>query len=231
MTIGVLMLHGFSGGPYEIEDFAHYLQGKTDWLIETPTFSGHGDAEHLSMGGYKAEHWLMDAELAYRRLAKKVDEVIVVGFSMGGIIAIHLAMRYPVKKLILLSAAAKYISPLQLVQDLKEITMDALKGELADNELFQRYIYKFQNVPLSSTIEFMKIVRKTEGYIRLVKCPTYIVQGALDGIVPSITGQWLYDEISANVKQLYISECGKHHICFSDDCDIWFEKCLHFLKD
>ena len=66
--VGLLVLHGFSGSPYEIEPFVDYIRDHTDWIIETPTFSGHGDAETLVEKGYKAEHWLMDAEIAYRKL-------------------------------------------------------------------------------------------------------------------------------------------------------------------
>ncbi len=43
----------------------------------------------------------------------------------------------------------------------------------------------------------MKIVSKTEPYISHIKYPVFIVQGALDGIVPSTTAQYLYDEIPA----------------------------------
>lgn len=34
MSVGVLCIHGFSGGPYEIEPFTAYLRAHTDWLIE-----------------------------------------------------------------------------------------------------------------------------------------------------------------------------------------------------
>ena len=121
MKTGVLFLHGFSGGPYEVEPFAHYIKQRTDWVVRIPTFSGHGEAEHLAMKGYKAEHWMMEAEIAYRQLAKQVDEVIVVGFSMGGIIAMYLANRYKVKKLVLLSAAAKYVSPITACKDIRAL--------------------------------------------------------------------------------------------------------------
>ncbi|MFF5996258.1 alpha/beta fold hydrolase [Lysinibacillus sp. KU-BSD001] len=231
MTVGVLFLHGFSGGPYEIQPFANYIKENTTWVIKTPTFLGHGDADALAMEGYKAEHWLMDAEIAYRKLAKQVDEIIIVGFSMGGVMAMYLAKRYRVKKLVLLSAAAKYVSPSQLVKDIHTMADDAFHRKLKENELFRRYQHKFQNVPLSATIQFMKIVRKTEPYIGHITCPVFIVQGALDGIVPSVTAQMLYDKIPAKRKLLYISECGKHHICYSDDCDEWFSKALRFLLE
>lgn len=230
MSIGALFLHGFSGGPYEVQPFVDYVQQRTDWVIAIPTLSGHGEAEDLAMKGYKAHHWLMDAEIAYRRLARQVDEVIIVGFSMGGVIAMYLASRYKVKKLVLLSAAAKYISPSQLVKDFRFIATDAMANKLQENELFARYKFKFQNVPFSATVEFMKIVRKTTPYFKNIMCPTFIVQGLLDGIVPSQTAQLLYDQIQSNEKRMYFSESGKHHICFSEDCDDWFDEVLTFIK-
>ena len=228
MSVGVLCIHGFSGGPYEVEPFTSYLRAHTDWLIEEPTLSGHG--EELQMQGFTAKHWLMDAELAFRAMAKKVDEVLVVGFSMGGIIALYLAKRYKVKKLVLLSAAAKYVSPKQLVKDFKMLASEAYHRNLSNNELFMRYRHKFNNVPLSSTIEFMRLVRMVEPYYKDIEVPVYIVQGKLDGIVPYHTAQFLFDELISHDKTLYFSDNGKHHICYDKDCPKWFSQVLSFLK-
>ncbi|WP_445480863.1 alpha/beta hydrolase [Lysinibacillus irui] len=228
MSVGVLSIHGFSGGPYEVEPFTAYLRAHTDWKVEEPTLSGHG--EELHMSGFTARHWLMDAELAFRSLAKKVDEVIIVGFSMGGIIALYLAKRYRVKKLVLLSAAAKYVSPKQLVKDFKMLASEAYHHNLTNNELFLRYQHKFINVPLASTIEFMKLVRMVEPYYQHIQIPVYIVQGKMDGIVPYQTAQFLFDELSSKEKNLYFSDKGKHHICFEEDCSEWFPQVLTFLK-
>lgn len=229
MAIGVLCLHGFSGGAYEVEPFTAYLRANTNWLIEAPTLSGHG--EELNMKGFTAQHWLMDAELAFRALSKKVEEIIVVGFSMGGIIALYLAKRYKVKKLVLLSAAAKYVSPKQLVKDFKMLATEAYHRNLSNNELYLRYRHKFNNVPLSATIEFMKLVQKVAPYYQDIKVPVYIIQGKLDGIVPYHTAKFLFDELASMNKKLYFSDNGKHHICYCEDCFDWFTKVLAFLKE
>lgn len=229
LSVGVLCIHGFSGGPYEVEPFTTYLRAHTDWVIAEPTLSGHG--EELHMSGFKAKHWLMDAELAFRSLVKKVDEVIVVGFSMGGIIALYLAKRYKVKKLVLLSAAAKYVSPKQLVNDFKMLATEAYHHNLTNNELYLRYHHKFNNVPLASTVEFMKLVRMVAPYYQHIQIPVYIVQGKLDGIVPYHTAQFLFDELASKDKVLYFSDNGKHHICFEEDCSEWFPQVLMFLKN
>lgn len=228
MRKGVLILHGFSGGPYELGPFVAFLHERTEWEIVTPTFCGHGD--ELSMQGYKAEHWLMDAEIAYRQLAKKVDEIFVVGFSMGGVIAMYLAKRYPVKKIVLLSAAVKYMSSVQFIQDLRMLAREAVHGHLRDNELFRRYEYKLKNVPLSAAVEFTRIVKKVEPYMGHIEVPTFIVQGEKDGIVPSMTAQFIYDQLKASEKHVYLSVNGKHHICYSDDNNDWFCRVLDFLQ-
>lgn len=231
MSVGVLFLHGFSGGPYEVQPFVDYIKERTNWELSIPTFSGHGVAEKLAMKGYKAEHWMMEAEIAYRNLKKKVDDVIVVGFSMGGVIAMYLAIRYKVKKLVLLSAAAKYVSPTQLVKDIRTMAEDFMHHKLADNELFARYKFKFKNVPLSATVQFTRVVQKTAPYIHNIKCPTFIVQGKLDGIVPFSTATYLKNLLQSSEKRLYVSEHGKHHICYSDDCESWFQEVFLFLTE
>lgn len=228
MKVGVLCIHGFSGGPYEVEPFATYLQQRTSWEIVVPTLPGHG--ETLSLRGHTHSEWLMAAELAFRALAKRVDRVIVVGFSMGGLIAIYLARRYRVHQLVLLSAALKYVSPLQLVKDLRQMIGELKRRTLRQNELYLRYAQKIRNVPMRSTFEFMKLAALVKPFYGTITTPTYIVQGALDGIVPPKTALLLYETIQCSEKKLYVSKAGKHHICYSDDCSEWFQDVYTFLR-
>lgn len=228
MTTGVLCIHGFSGAPYEIKPFAQFIRQQTDWLVEVPTLPGHGEQLHLQ--GYTHKHWLMAAELAYQRLAKKVDQVIVVGFSMGGVIAMYLARRYKVSKLVLLSAALQYVSAAQLGRDITDMVMLFRHGRLRENELFLRYANKIRNVPIQSTREFVTLVELVKPFYHTIHVPTYIVQGECDGIVPKTTAKLLYETIEASEKYLYLSKNGKHHICYSDDCDVWFHEVLAFLQ-
>ena len=227
MKTGVLLLHGFSGGPYEVEPFAQFLRTQTDWLIEVPTLSGHGDPDDLYIAGYTAFDWLRDAEYSFIRLQRKVDRVIVVGFSMGGVLAIHLASKFQVDQVVLLSAAMKYIALPQLAKDMWAIAKEVRNKSVANDELYKRYESKLKKVPIQSTLEFIKVVNKVRVEMHKMRSPVYIVQGAKDGIVPASTAQFLFDRLQSSVKWMYISESGKHHICFSEDCERWF---MHVLK-
>lgn len=226
MTVGILYLHGFSGGTYEIAPLQQYLN-QYGYPSKVPTLTGHGEMLHLR--GCKAEHWLKDAELSYRKLAKRVDEVIVVGFSMGGVLALYLAIRYPVKKLVLLSPAIKYIEPKQLVKDAAIFASQGYQMKM--DATFQRYAFKFGQVPIQAAISFMQVVAIVSPYLKCVTAPMMIAQGQLDGLVPYTTANYLYKEVASLDKRLYFSPTGKHHICFSEDCEIWFEKVAQFIND
>lgn len=228
MKTGVLCIHGFTGGPFEVEPFADFLVDQTDWLVEIPTLPGHG--ETLALKSISAESWMMEAELALKRLKKACDRVIVVGFSMGGLIAMYLAMRYKIDRLVLLSAAAKYISPTQMFKEVQEAVKDAISGKIAKNTLFHLYEYKLMNTPISSALEFLRVVKMVEPYYDKIKVPVFIVQGDQDGIVPVSAAAFIHDRLGSVEKQLVYSEKGKHLICYSEDRQEWFEEAFKFMN-
>lgn len=228
MKTGVLFIHGFTGGTYEVQPFVTYVKKNTDWAVEVPTLPGHGvtlDLRHVS-----SQNWLMEAELAMRKLRKRVDRVIVVGFSMGGLIAMYLALRYPVDKLILLSAAARYISPRVLLEDVRIIITESITKKYTPNTFYHLFNYKLTHTPLRATFEFLKIVKTVQPYYKAIQCPVCIVQGEKDGIVPISTAQHLYKELGSVDKKLITSPVGKHHICYSADNEKWFSQVLQFMQ-
>ena len=227
MKTGVLFIHGFTGGNYEVRPFVDFLKQQTDWQISVPTLPGHGVKPDLSK--VTAASWMMEAELAFRKLQKEVDRVIVVGFSMGGLIAMYLALRYKVDKLILLSAAEKYISPWILLKDFGILLAEPVK-KYPPNTFYHLYDYKLKHTPMHATREFLRIVKTVEPYYELIKTPVCLVQGKNDGIVPFSTANYLYESLGSEKKKLIISDLGKHHICYSEDCDKWFEEVWEFMK-
>ncbi|MGM7636894.1 alpha/beta hydrolase [Bacillus sp. Hm123] len=226
--IGCLCIHGFTGSPYEVEPLANYLKEKTNWKIVVPTLPGHG--ETLSLKGVNYGQWLEHAEKELQTLLSQCEEVYVVGFSMGGLISVYLAEKYPVEKLILLSAAAKYINAGQLLVDIREMLKDAKNGRLVENELFSRYKNKLLSTPLSATQQFRKMVKQITPLIEKIHVPTFIAQGLADGIVPPKSADFIYRKISSEDKEIYYSKTAKHHICHTGDKEELFNKIFTFLN-
>jgi carboxylesterase len=228
MKIGCLCIHGFTGSPYEVAPLVAFLEKNTDWLLRVPILPGHG--ETLQLKGIPYQQWLQYAEQELLRLQAECDQVYLIGFSMGGIIASYLATKYPVDKLVLLSAAAYYINIKQLADDLKEMVRDSLKGNLSSNELFQRYKRKVMDTPISATIQFRKLVSEIRPTLPDVRVPTLIAQGEADGIVPIKSAQYLYKSIGATKKEILYIPGSKHHICHCQLKEQLFQKILAFLE-
>lgn len=226
--IGCVCLHGFTGAPSEVEPLADYLRDRTDWVISVPVLPGHG--EDADLGSVVYTDWVECAEQAVKEMAACCDEVYVVGFSMGGILACHTASVFPVKKLVLLSAAAKYINGKQLVRDIGGLVKDSIKGSAKDNELYMRYKNKIVQTPLRAAREFRALVAANRGTFRKISIPVFIAQGELDAIVPVSSARYLYNAIPSRDKQLYIEKNAKHLICHCENNLALFEEVEAFLN-
>ena len=99
---GCLLIHGYGGNTFEMEGLANALieAGIGARLVSLP---GHGE-NFENFRQYRFSHWLAQAEEDLRDMAAHCERVIVVGFSMGGTIALQLAARYPVAGIVTLAA-------------------------------------------------------------------------------------------------------------------------------
>lgn len=226
--IGCLLIHGFTGSPYEVAPLEEFLRSRTDWEIAVPTLPGHG--ETLELRGVKHMEWLLHAEEALKDLLDTCEEVYVIGFSMGGLIASYLSVKYDINKLVLLSAAAYYVNVKQLLKDIGNMFKEGMQGNLIENELYNRYKWKVTQTPILSTYEFRKVVRLARPLLTKVNTPTFIAQGENDGIVPPKAAKYIYETISSKEKDLFYSSKAKHLICHSEDNHELFDKIFQFLQ-
>lgn len=225
--IGCLFIHGFTGGAYEVEPLATYFSERTNWMISIPELPGHG--ETLCLKGISYQEWIDTAEKELQVLLDKCSIVFVIGFSMGGMIASYLAAKYPIQKLVLLSAAAYYINPKQMLVDIRHMVGDCFRGRLLSNKLFQRYKRKIVATPVSATRQFQRLVKELKIFLPNVKIPTLIIQGECDGIVPKKSAIYLYDNIGSSWKRIHYLAKSKHMVCHDIDKQELFELVEDFL--
>ena len=99
----ILCLHGHPGSGYCMSVFTEHLSQRFRTIA--PDLRGYGNSR-TSNSFEMADH-LLDLEALLDRLG--VDRCLVIGWSLGGILALELAMKYPqrVTGLIVLASAAK----------------------------------------------------------------------------------------------------------------------------
>ena len=133
---------------------------------------------------------------------------------MGGILATYLAYKYPkyVKKLVLVAPAFKYCcfdnDKLDIMKSIQKLPQ--ILNSLPHDEVVERLI----KTPIPTIIEFTNLVKENSNLFDKINCPTLIIHGKEDLLVPKDSTELVYNNISSkSVKLVNISKVN--HNCFT----------------
>jgi carboxylesterase len=91
--VGVVLQHGFTGSPWEVRYLGERL-ATAGFSVTGPLLPGHGTSvDDLDATPWQA--WVEHVERAVDAMAKRCDRVAIVGQSLGGLLALHVASRRP----------------------------------------------------------------------------------------------------------------------------------------
>ncbi len=223
--VGILIIHGFTGGTFEVAPLGDFLRRK-GYSVHIPVLKGHEDKSLSGLRETKREDWIKSAEEELIKMLNIYERIIIIGFSMGGMIAIHLATKYKIDKLILLSASAFYVEPKLLIKELKRMILNRFK-----TTEWQRYILKIKSTPLRATKEFQALVKELRGKIREVEVPTLIIQGERDFVVPKEAAIYIYENIPHDDKEIHFLPESKHLVCLDVEKEKVFSLVDRFLEN
>lgn len=208
----VLLIHGFVGGNYDFGDLINELQVNKNIDVFSFTLPGH---DLTIVKDIKYQEWIQEAERQIQFLINhNYKEIYVIGHSMGGVIASYLASTHPqIKKLVLVAPAFGYFSFKDGALDIKcfNDSIKNMKNAIMDETeiAFSRII----KTPISTMMEFTKLVNDYYDSVKDVYCDTLIIRGNDDQIVPKEATDYVYNNIKAKNVCLYnIKEVN--HNCF-----------------
>ena len=222
----ILIVHGFAGGTYDEEGLANYLELNRGFDVYQYTLPGH----NKNLSKVKSEEWINSSEEMINWLISKgYNKIYLVGHSMGGVIATYLASKYKqVKKLVLAAPAFHYLSVknknLNIAQSLKDIP-NIIKTYGSD-EIIARIL----KLNITALNEFMKLVRDYYDYPKYVNCPTLIIQGKNDNVVPLTSSKYVYDTIRSKDKKLMYMDNLTHDLFRGDNPEEIYKIIEKFLK-
>lgn len=205
---GILFLGGFHSDMTGTK--ATHLEGVAGQMGQAFLrfdYRGHGQSE-----GAFADHvlgdWIDDAVQVFDHLTEGPQ--IVVGSSMGGWIAAHLALRFPERfaGLITLAAAPDFIS------DMMENTLPAaVKAEILETGQWIRpSAYDDAGYPITRAL-LEDGVRQTVLDKKIpLSCPVRLLHGTQDADVPWERSRLLMEQIAADDVTLTLIKDGDHRL-------------------
>ncbi len=91
MAVGAVLVHGFTGTPYELHPLTAALRG-AGIQVDTPLLPGHGTSP-ADLARTRWTEWRDTVEHALDAMAARTGRVVVIGQSLGGLLALELATR------------------------------------------------------------------------------------------------------------------------------------------
>ena len=220
-TLGVLILHGWTSGMSTVSGLEAPIRS-LGLPTRMPTLRGHGASSPEALRGVRWEDWVQDATAALDDLLEEVEKVVIVGHSMGGMLALHLVAVHPrgVDSIITAGSPGKMFTPFapgNILHPLFCILWPLIKkydkGPLkyADPGL-EKLDDSYRWAPTSAIKELFDLLKMQKKILHDVKGPALIMQSTRDTSVKPESANFLYNEIGTPVEDKKIA---------------WFDKTEH----
>ena len=213
---GCLIIHGFGGSLEDIKPLAAVLK-ENGYLISCPQLKGH-TGKRKDLKGVKYQEWIDSAEEDLKTLLTSCEKVYLIGFSMGGLIAVNLACKYNIAGIVTLNTPIYY-------WDIPKILSNIYRGIVnRDLRKMKFYLKASLSFPLSALFNFRLLLAKTKPLIKNVKCPAFIGQALDDDTVRKSSAEFIYRHISTKKKTLKFYKNSGHLI-------LWSKESLQVIQD
>ena len=199
---GILLIHGFAGDVQEIKPLRDYLI-RRDYVVASPLLPGHGKTKK-ELGKSTRYDWIDAVEKEYLDLMRECSKVVVIGFSMGGLLAVNL-WNYGFAGLITINTPVYYWNP-------KRIAINLISDFKVSGK---RYLKASTDKSFSSMLEFQKLLTDTKPMFRNITCKTMVVQARDDDAVYYKSADYIFKRVSAD-KRIYKVPEGGHMIFQSE---------------
>jgi carboxylesterase len=192
--VGVLVLHGFTGSPFEVRLLGESLAG-LGHAVEGPLLAGHG-APTADLANSRWPDWLGSAEAALDRLAARAEKLVVCGLSMGALLTLELARRRPNDLAAICALAPALLLPraaLRLVEVTRRLPVvrSAALPKLAGSDILDREMRRLNGIaqgdawmPLAALTSLVDLGVQVRAHLAEVRLPILLAHSRNDHTVP-----------------------------------------------
>ena len=221
--LGVVLIQWLLASPAELRALGDKLREHGN-PVKGVRLAGHGTSP-WDLRDRAWQDWMTSLKHAYHILSPFVDEICLVGFSIGGVLALRLAAEAPPG----LAGVATISAPIKLRnKSLMFVPVVLGANKLAKSTTSRDGIMPFRlnesenpetnyrHIPISALNELRRAIDDLARHLNEVTCPVAVVQGADDQVVDPKSAEIIHDRVSSDAKRLHWIETDRHGILSGD---------------
>lgn len=213
---GVLLIHGFHGTEQDLEPLAAALKER-GMEVYAMRLAGHGESDEHFFAS-RAEDWIASADRAVQEMTQKFSRVAVVGFSMGGLLALKEAAQHTLAAVVTVNTPLFYGNFAQKLRNF----CGRIRGEY-------RRTREGRRTPLRVYHQFFRVLRRVKPLLRHVHCPVQINQVKNDHVVRLKSVRYLTKKVAGAVT-VHWYEKGRHKVMLSKYKEPVVQNAAEFLE-
>jgi carboxylesterase len=228
--VGVLLCHGFTGTPQAIRPWAEHLS-QQGFAVSVPLFPGHATSwQDCNRTTYR--DWYAEAERAFEKLQSECDHVFVGGLSLGGFIALNLAVAKgrDVAGLLLVNPAINTErADAKLMPVLRHVVpmWPAIGNDIKKPGVLEHAYSKTPIKALATLFDAWKAMRPR---LPEVTQPMLVFRSRVDHVVDATSGQIIMAGVSSRDLEEQILDNSYHVATLDYDAPVIFERSAEFIE-
>ncbi len=225
---GVLVLHGLSSHRASVLPVAERMAAR-GLPCAVPWLRGHGTRPE-ALRGVRWPDWYADAVAALDELLERCATAAVVGLSMGGLLALHVALARPerLRAVVAVAPALRQAHPLApLVPWMAPFRRTLRVPERGYNDATRaRLAQGYARLPTGSYLSLVAYARWLEPRLARVRTPAAVLHSRADRVIRPESASRIYARLGSAVKALYWFERSGHEMLL--DCEA--EAVIHIVE-
>lgn len=226
--VACLLLHGFAGSPAEIRPVIEHLAAR-GITVSAPVLPGHGTSPE-DLRGTRSRHWVRAAEAELAALQERFGRVHVVGFSMGGLIALYLAAHHQVASVTTLAAPVRLNDWRQILVPLAKYLMPYYESKIRNPEIAAQLENNYERMPLSALHSLMRLARRVRRDLPRVTAPVQALQGDRDKWIAPESAAYLMENIASLEKRMELLPGRNHFVALERGRDEVCQRVLLWIE-
>ncbi len=228
--VGALLCHGFTSSPQSLRPWAAYL-AEAGLTVSLPRLPGHGTAV-AEMARTRWEDWYAEVDRAFADVAKRADEVFVMGLSLGACLALRLAEIHAdgISGLVLVNPSITADSSLFLLAPVLKRLSLSVKGVANDIKKEGARELAYDRMPVKAVASLPGLWSVTRAGLSSLTQPILVYRSAEDHVVGPGSLAALRSAVPAGQLTLRTCENSYHVAPLDNDAPAIFEGSLEFVR-